>query len=164
MRRIILFNLFILLFFSMVFTAKYVGAKKCKMCHNSGKHGKAYEKLYRTKHSLTFQDLVKEEKDKDPYCVVCHTTGFNKGGYRIGAPDAKKFEGVQCEVCHGPGSEYMKSDIMKDRKKAIASGLIIPTKETWLHCHDKNKYPWAKDFNYEERLKKIDHRYLNRKQ
>lgn len=143
------------------FSAKYVGAKKCKLCHNSARNGKAYEKLYQTKHSKAFEGLVEDGKADDPYCVVCHSTGFGEGGYKMGASVAANeiFKGVQCEECHGPGSEYMKSSIMKDRKKAIAKGLKIPNEKHCRKCHDKKKYPWAKTFNYKKRLKKIDHTF-----
>ncbi|MEN8154637.1 MAG: multiheme c-type cytochrome [Acidobacteriota bacterium] len=161
MNRTFLFSLLIVLIIIPVHSAKYVGAKKCKLCHNSKRHGKVYEKLYTTKHSKSFDGLVEDGKADDPYCLVCHTTGFNEGGYKMGAPDSynDKFKGVQCEECHGPGSDYMKSAIMKNRKKAIAKGLKVPDKKHCIKCHDKKKYPWAKDFNYSKRLKKIDHKY-----
>jgi len=149
----------ILLLIFPLFSAKYVGAKKCRLCHNSSRNGKAYEKLYQTKHSKAFEGLVEDGKADDPYCVVCHSTGFGEGGYRMGASESynEKFKGVQCEECHGPGSDYIKNEIMKDRKKAVAKGLKIPGKKLCVKCHDKKKYPWAKTFNYKERLKKIDH-------
>lgn len=161
MKRILMAMVLLSFILLPAYSAKYVGAKKCKLCHNSTRHGKAYDTLYHTKHSKAFAGLVEDGKADDPYCVVCHTTGFNEGGYKMGAPDTynSKFEGVQCEECHGPGSEYMKKDIMKNRKKAIAKGLRIPSEKHCVKCHDKKKYPWAKKFVYKERLKKIDHRY-----
>ncbi|MCK4888391.1 MAG: hypothetical protein KAS97_00585 [Candidatus Aminicenantes bacterium] len=161
MKRILISIILSALILTPVYSAKYVGAKKCKLCHNSTRNGKAYETLYHTKHSKAFAGLVEDGKADDPYCVVCHTTGFNEGGYKMGAPDTynSKFEGVQCEECHGPGSEYMKKDIMKSRKKAMSKGLKIPNEKQCIKCHDKKKYPWAKKFVYKERLKKIDHKY-----
>ena len=44
-------------------------------------------------------------------------------------------EGVQCEMCHGPGSEYMDEDVMMDREAAMRAGLKMPTKEDCLNCH-----------------------------
>ena len=161
MKRIFYSFFLCALLFLPDYPATYVGASKCRLCHNSATHGKAYDTLYKTKHSKAFDGLVEDGKADDPYCVVCHTTGFDEGGYRMGAPDTynNKFKGVQCEECHGPGSDYMKRDIMKDRKKAVSKGLKVPNETHCIKCHDKKKYPWAKTFNYRERLKKIDHTY-----
>jgi hypothetical protein len=43
---------------------------------------------------------------------------------------------VQCEVCHGPGSDYKALSVMKDVEKAKAAGLIIPTQDACNTCHD----------------------------
>ncbi|MEN8153760.1 MAG: multiheme c-type cytochrome [Acidobacteriota bacterium] len=159
MKKIFIFITILLISFFTAFSARYVGSKKCKMCHNSAKHGKAYDILYKTKHSNAFKGLVEDGKETDPVCVECHSTGFNEGGYKIGAPETYKFEGVQCEECHGPGSKYTKISIMKNKKLAIKNGLRIPDKKRCLKCHDREKYPWAKEFIYKDRLKKIDHTY-----
>jgi len=45
---------------------------------------------------------------------------------------------TDCEACHGPGSDYKKMSIMKDRAKAEAAGLIMPTLESCNEkCHAK---------------------------
>ncbi len=159
MIRILSVFILILLTFIQLSPAEYVGAKKCKLCHNSSKHGKAYDKLYRTKHSKAYEGLVAEGKEDDPYCIECHTTGFGNGGFKIGKSETYNLKGVQCEECHGAGSEYIYNSIMKNKKKAISKGLIIPNKRLCMKCHDRKKYPWAKKFVYKERLKKIDHRF-----
>ena len=161
MKRLFFTSLYLCLILFPVYSAKYVGAKKCKLCHNSAKHGKAYDTLYKTKHSKAFEGLVEDGKADDPYCIVCHSTGFNEGGYKMGASDSynNDFKGVQCEECHGPGSDYIKNEIMKNRKKAVLNGLKIPNEKLCIKCHDKKKYPWAKSFIYKDRIKKIDHTY-----
>jgi len=65
-------------------------------------------------------------------------------------------EGVSCESCHGPGSEYKKMSIMKDREKAIANGLIIPEEKVCLVCHNE-KNPFFKPFDYKERVTRVQH-------
>jgi hypothetical protein len=45
-------------------------------------------------------------QDKPYDCGRCHTTGYSERGSMPGLPGivgSFKFEGVQCEVCHGPG-------------------------------------------------------------
>lgn len=47
---------------------------------------------------------------------------------------------VDCETCHGKGSDYAKMWIMKDKEAAKAAGLIAkPDKENCLKCH-KNDF------------------------
>jgi len=89
----------------------YLGAEKCgKMCHkveftswSASKHAKAFE-------SLKPADQAKAD------CVGCHVTGGKK-----------EMPGVQCEECHGAGSDYNKLAVMKDKAKAVAAGLIVAT-------------------------------------
>ncbi len=53
-----------------------------------------------------------------PYdCGVCHTTGFSRIGHENrleGIIGTWKFEGVQCEACHGPGQKHSASTLKKD--------------------------------------------------
>jgi hypothetical protein len=42
---------------------------------------------------------------------------------------------LDCESCHGPGSEYKKMSIMKNREQAIAAGLVLPEAAFCKNCH-----------------------------
>ncbi|MFB3851931.1 MAG: multiheme c-type cytochrome [Acidobacteriota bacterium] len=43
---------------------------------------------------------------------------------------------VDCESCHGKGSEYAKMWIMKDKEAAKAAGLVAkPDKASCINCH-----------------------------
>ncbi len=57
---------------------------------------------------------------KVPYdCGGCHTTGFSSEGHQDGLEGIRgtwKFEGVQCEVCHGPGALHSSSSLKADIK------------------------------------------------
>src|SRR5450756_1550770 len=44
-------------------------------------------------------------------------------------------DGVQCEGCHGPGSEYASLEVMKDRQVAMKAGLRMPDQEFCVNCH-----------------------------
>jgi hypothetical protein len=48
--------------------------------------------------------------------------------------------GVQCEACHGAGSDFKGLSVMKDLAKAKAAGLVIPTQTTCDGCHDGNDH------------------------
>lgn len=159
MKKVVLLIFCLAFLFSMVNSGdfQYVGVKKCKMCHKGERKGNVYEKWQERAHARAFETLKKKGQEKNPKCLECHTTAFNQGGYKLGDPDASKFEGVQCESCHGPGSVYKRTSIMKDREKALQNGLINITEKTCTVCHDGSKCEHAKGFNYQEALKAIDH-------
>jgi RecJ-like exonuclease len=103
----------------------YVGAEKCKMCHKV-----EYNSWSETKHAQATADAKASTKLKfEAACLTCHATNKDEA-----------MAGVQCEACHGPGSEYKSISVMKDKEKAIAAGLILPTQETCNRCHDGNDH------------------------
>ena len=72
--------------------------------------------------------------------------------------DSADLPNVQCEACHGPGSEYKSMSIMKDKEKAIAAGLVLPTEKTCLGCHTGAPHEQPK-FNYQEAVKEGVHEH-----
>jgi Cytochrome c554 and c-prime len=160
MKKFILIAICVMFVASLAYAGDYtyVGVKKCKMCHKGEKKGKVFEKWAAGPHAGAFETLKKGGNETKAECLECHVTAFNKGGYKVGDANAAKFEGVQCEVCHGPGSAYKKMSVMKDHQKSIDNGMIVPTEEACKKCHNK-KSPDFKGFNYKEYLKKIDHTY-----
>ena len=120
---------------------EYVGADKCKMCHKKdGVHPSWLE----TKHAKAWESLKPADQKKEE-CVACHSTGTTAKGELL--------TGVQCEVCHGPGSDYKKMSIMKDREQAVANGLLIPDEKTCLACHNENvpeEFRSKEKFDYEK--------------
>lgn len=162
MRRFLLFaSLFLMLsmFSFQAFPAipTYVGVDKCKTCHSGPEQHNIYEKWKKSKHTNAFELLKKKGQDKNPKCIYCHTTGYTEGGYKPGSANAAKFEGVQCESCHGAGSAYMEIDHM-DTGNAVENGLIIPMESLCIKCHNKD-CPSFKGFNYKASFKKITHTY-----
>ncbi len=152
---------------------KYVGAKKCKACHL-----KQFKSWSKTNMYTSFESLKPGQKaeaktkagfdpDKDytndAECLRCHTTGYGKGGF-VSIETTPKLAGVQCEGCHGPGSEY--STIMRKNKQfkledVKKAGLIIPSEneEGCMECHggdspfNETLDPKYK-FEFKERLEK----------
>jgi uncharacterized paraquat-inducible protein A len=99
----------------------YIGAQKCKMCHRI-----QYESWLQTKHAKATDDAKASTTRKfEAACLTCHATNKDEA-----------MAGVQCEACHGPGSEYKTISVMKDLAKAKAAGLVLPTQETCNGCHD----------------------------
>lgn len=101
----------------------YMGSSHCKSCHKV-----EYETWEKTNHFSATKRLEIDHQERNPDCLICHSTGFGKGGY----PDTKiDFTGVGCEVCHGPGKKHPSSK-MKIEKSV----------EFCLACHTKRDSPY----------------------
>lgn len=155
--------------FAQAQTAKYVGAAKCKTCHNTEKQGKQFDIWSKSLHAEAMKSLANEKSlkyakengiadpTKDAKCLGCHSTAAMIDKTLIDAQGKLTVEeGVSCESCHGPGSEYKTMAIMKDPVKAKAAGLIEPTEKVCLGCHNE-KNPFHKPFNFKEASAKIAH-------
>ncbi len=69
-------------------------------------------------------------------CVMCHKVQYDSWK---DSKHAKMAAPVDCEACHGPGSEYRPIQIMKNPDAARKAGLLIPTKKECSACHGKGK-------------------------
>jgi hypothetical protein len=144
---------------------KYVGAAKCKMCHMS--KGKQYPSWSESKHAKAFETLKSEAalkigKEKgiaspstDAKCLKCHSTASTVTAALNGGITNE--EGVSCETCHGPGSNYKSATMMKSKSDALKNGLIVPDEKLCLKCHNSES-PTFKAFNYATQSAKIAHK------
>ena len=99
----------------------YIGAEKCKMCHKI-----QYDSWAQTKHAKATESAKASKEWKyEAACLTCHATNKDEA-----------MAGVQCEACHGAGSDYKTLSVMKDVAKAKAAGLVIPAQATCDGCHD----------------------------
>ena len=149
----------------------YVGTKACGMCHKSEKQGQQLviwkESIHAQAYTVLESDAalkiaVELGYDKKPFeleeCLICHASGYNVDKELLG----KKFDikdGVQCETCHGPGSEYSSIKVMKNRKEAFEKGLVNlfeNKEELCISCHNPDS-PTFTGFDFEEMWAKIDH-------
>jgi hypothetical protein len=112
---------------------QYVGAKKCRICHLD-----IYKSWQSTAHAEAMHSL-EPEHTRDSACVRCHITGIKDDGTII--------ENVGCEACHGPGSEYRKMRVMKNRQLAIEKGLVVQSEAVCIRCHNEDS-PDFKGFDY----------------
>jgi hypothetical protein len=150
----------------------YVGVKKCAFCHVRlddslrtwaiTKHANALAVL-RTPKARKFSDTP----DEDPKCLKCHMTGTTSDPHAaegvLPVFMDERFEGVQCEMCHGPGSLYkaemaraLPKDEELDEQQCTRRGLVIPTEQTCRKCHNE-ECPVFEGFNFEEAVKRIKH-------
>lgn len=66
-------------------------------------------------------------------CKLCHKVQHESWA---SSAHASLTPALDCESCHGPGSEYSPIAVMKDPKKARDAGLVTPTKSFCTgRCH-----------------------------
>jgi len=152
----------------------YIGVKACGMCHKTEKQGgqlgiwegTAHAKAYETLKSEKAAAIAKEKGlEKPAYeaseCLKCHVTEY---GVDASLLDAKYVAnmGVQCESCHGAGSDYKKMSIMKDREASIQNGMAAiaiddgSAEKLCVTCHNEES-PTFEAFNFAEMWKKMAH-------
>lgn len=109
----------------------------CQYCH---KEQHAF--WQKTKHSKAYATLKKRGSHLDYDCVGCHTIGLrDNGGWRH-FDRVEQFKNVQCEACHGPGSEHS-----GDSYRANAS-----LEQTCIRCHDDDH---DSDFDFKKSISLI---------
>ncbi|MHC4741700.1 MAG: multiheme c-type cytochrome [Planctomycetota bacterium] len=125
----------------------YVGAKVCAECHQYEGKGHQFSKWLGSKHVRAYAVLadpsskriarlsgIPIEPQESTMCLGCHATGAHVEDWE---KDETFFveDGVQCEKCHGPGSEYIEPEVMTNRDAAMKAGLVMPTKQDCMGCH-----------------------------
>ena len=68
-------------------------------------------------------------------CKMCHKVQFASWSETA---HGKRTPPLDCESCHGPGSEYKSISTMKDPAKAKAAGLVLPGAPFCATCHKRN--------------------------
>ncbi|MCX6168914.1 MAG: cytochrome c family protein [Ignavibacteriales bacterium] len=143
--------------------AKFVGSKTCGMCHKSEKQGQQLKIWSESKHAQAYKVLLTPQADEiamkkggkkaaeTPECLKCHV------GEKALVESTFKEDGVQCETCHGAGSEYKTMSVMKNKEEAIKKGLTVPEGEKFCKTCHNSASPTFKEFKYAEMWKKIAH-------
>ncbi|MFH1679737.1 MAG: multiheme c-type cytochrome [Candidatus Eisenbacteria bacterium] len=114
----------------------YTGGEKCGFCHAD-----VQGFWSRTAHASAFKTIAESEDWEKPECWNCHVVGFGeKTGHSKTALDPVMWN-VQCEACHGMGTEHLRG---AERKRVDEA--------TCRSCHTPE---WSPDFDYQKYLKKI---------
>ncbi len=163
---------------------QYLGVESCIPCHSLATQGPMYDVWQKSKHAGAFQILkIKSESEardlgdlklwiveigrgvkyglpkpavESPECLPCHTASFGIEAKLIASPFDPK-DGVQCEACHGPGSDHVKA-------KTLFGGRGTTTtlrqyedehaiKALCTTCHDGT----CGDFDFDKMWPKIKH-------
>lgn len=152
----------------------YVGTSVCSPCHKTEKTGNQFGIWSNSAHAKAIETL-KSEKSKEivikmglkteayesPECLKCHTTGYGSAAEMFDAK-FKAENGVQCESCHGAGSDYKAMKVMKSREESIKNGMnnILVSdgsaEKLCRTCHNEES-PSYKGFDFVESWDKIKH-------
>lgn len=155
------------------------GSGKCGECHQLQNLGNQQDVWEKSKHFEAYKILLSaraidfalknnlEEPVKNKLCLKCHTTEFSLEN-REKASSYNITEGVGCESCHGAGSKYSPTDIMKDKELFRKNGGISGDENTCLSCHSpkgnkeqkisEDVCPFqTEDFIYKTAFEKIKH-------
>jgi hypothetical protein len=149
---------------------KFVGAKKCTMCHDKMAKGNAAEVWTKSSHAKAFETLKSKEADEiakkkglkksaaeSPECLKCHVTGG-------GSNSAIASEGVTCEECHGAGSAYLMVHNKKGNEaKAKDAGLVVSADngKKCEACHNSQS-PTFKGFDFKKMWPKVEHKLASK--
>ena len=144
-----------------------VGAPKCKACHRAktgdqwkiwteSAHARAFETLASSESKRIAADMGLDDPQQEAACLKCHATKASLGEGVVINEKANYVdnEGVGCEACHGPGSDYKSKKVMLDPEAAKAAGLIMNT--GCRKCHNEES-PTFKGFDFEARWLDIAH-------
>ena len=104
---------------------RYLGAEVCARCHRA-----EFEQWKSTGHARAWATLVGAHADSRSDCVKCHVVGYRQPGGFHAAADAPRLVNVQCESCHGMGTQH-------DATRASAR----LTEATCRQCHDDTSSP-----------------------
>jgi hypothetical protein len=118
----------------------YVGIDACSKCHPG-----ARQVWDNTPHAHAYLTLSSQFKEFNLDCVGCHVTGYDKpGGSTVTHVD--RLSDVQCEVCHGPGSEHVLDP--GDKKRIVRN----PSASVCLECHHP---PHVEEFDPVAKMQRI---------
>lgn len=112
----------------------YVGVETCQQCH-SGTH----ENWAETGHAEAWAGLQTSDHVAS-YCEPCHSVNQNntEGNSGYDEVPTAKFQDVQCESCHGPGSDHAASPSADN----IDSKYAALAEEACAVCHEGGHHPY----------------------
>lgn len=114
---------------------EFVGTTKCAACHFN-----QYKTWKSTAHGRAFE-ILPARYQRDPNCLKCHTTGFGQPT-TLAQPSAVYVTGVNCEACHGAGSQHVQyalrlveQDLTDAALEQLRSAIKRASLELCINCH-----------------------------
>lgn len=120
-------------------STRYLGAETCKRCHLA-----EWEQWRTTPHAKALGTLNGNHgMVRTDDCTRCHVTGWQSPGGYVSATARPDLRNVQCEACHGPGTEHVRTGGKSRMDEATCTG-----------CHQGE---FAKDWDYETYYELVRH-------
>ncbi len=120
---------------------RYLGVAACQSCHLE-----EFEVYMGTAHARAYVTLSSQFVHRDTNCVGCHVTGYGDAGGFSGVRARGALVDlvdVQCEACHGPGSEHARD--------GNYAGRAV---ESCVKCHTETDDP---DFDFDTDWPRVAH-------
>ena len=124
----------------------FVGARVCARCHHETDRDQ-FSLWYRSPHASAWTALALPESaeiarlsgiDEDPFespiCLGCHATAADTEPWQRDPTFAIE-DGIQCELCHGPGSVHVAAAIAAGSAATAMNGLERPGPRLCMVCH-----------------------------
>lgn len=119
----------------------FVAAGACSQCHVA-----QYLKWSNSPHAHATDPLPPRAYEFETSCLDCHATGAKPASAAVTAVTAR-LQGVQCEQCHGPGSEHV-------AKPGKRYGRVADMRTACVGCHTSET---SRDFDLQAAWAKIKH-------
>jgi hypothetical protein len=120
---------------------KFVTSSACGQCHVD-----QYLKWANSAHAHASDPLPARESEFESSCLDCHATG-SKTSIAANKIDLVGIQNVQCEQCHGPGSNHL-------AKPGRGYGRVADMKTACGNCHT---YETSPNFDLQAAWAKIKH-------
>jgi Cytochrome c554 and c-prime len=118
----------------------YVSSRACVACHQA-----QYIRWANSGHAHATDKLPPRSYEFEAGCLSCHATGQRTTA--TGQLELAKLQSVQCEQCHGPGSEHA-------QKPGKGYGHIGSVQALCVACHTPETSP---KFDFQSAWAKIKH-------
>ena len=148
---------------------KYVGVMACAACHQGPRMAHQFSRWRESPHARAYAVLgtaaggeaarkagVADDPQASRQCLGCHVPAASAPVTRLSAGFSLA-DGVQCEDCHGPGSEYMLEAVMLDHVASGKAGLKAVGPKTCAACHNGVCPMDTKPLDYTAAVKAIAH-------
>ena len=113
----------------------FAGADTCRGCHPA-----EFAQWSSTAHAKAWATLVTERRQLDHDCFGCHATGVDAPGGPTLPGEVAGLRDVQCEACHGPSREHMRSPA------TVKPPVADPPQKACTGCHDGDQDGGRFDF------------------
>ena len=118
----------------------FVTSQTCGTCHAD-----AFQVWEGSAHAHAIDILIRERKEFDTQCVICHVTGSGQPGGFEDLYRTAHLANVQCEACHGQGREHSQQPTVFKMESLGPNSCVT--------CHNPSNSPEFEFVSYWEAIK-----------